>query len=92
MLLLQLESPPFTIDKLDTKVLGKEEEWLSKYSINSNFCSNNGNATLFMLTFFTCLVPNYKIYQGAHMATTVYFYFITVAYCLMYFTEMRNIR
>jgi hypothetical protein len=37
-------------------------------------------------------MPNYKIYSGIHMATTVYFYYILMAYCLMYFTQMRNIR
>ena len=45
---------------------------------------------MFLLSFFSFLAPEYKIYAGTHMATTVYFYYLLLAYCMIYFTEMRN--
>ena len=53
---------------------------------------NNGNNTLFTMSFFTFLVPDYTIFSRGSMATTFYFYYIFLAYCLMYFTEMRNFK
>ena len=54
--------------------------------------NNNGNFTLFLLSFFSALVPNYKIVQGTYMATTFYFYYILIAYGLIYFTDMYNMK
>lgn len=48
--------------------------------------NNNGNATLFLTALVTALVPSYNIYQGRHMATTIPFWYLFVAYSLVYFT------
>lgn len=50
--------------------------------------NHNGNATLFFATFFSFLMPAYKIISGKSVATTMYFYFILAAYGMLYFTKL----
>ena len=47
--------------------------------------NNNGNATLFFASLFSALAPNYTLYQGGAL-TTVYFWHISLAIGMMYFT------
>ena len=62
------------------------------YRRRGRMANFNGNISMFFISFLTGLLPNYKIYSGQKMATTFYFYYLLVAYCLIYFTQMQNFR
>ena len=54
--------------------------------------NHNGNATLFLVTLFSMLVPNYKIAGGRSIMTTIYFQYILLIYGLIYFTQQTNLK
>lgn len=47
----------------------------------------NGNCTLYLTSLFTALAPHYLIFRGKHMATSVFFYYVTGFYYLLFFTN-----
>ena len=49
--------------------------------------NSNGNITLFLTTLFATMAPSYRIYGGKSMATTIFFYYLTLFYCLLFFTR-----
>jgi len=49
--------------------------------------NTNGNATLFLTSMFSFLLPSYKIFAGRYMATTVFFYYLFGSYALLFFTR-----
>ena len=49
--------------------------------------NTNGNFTLLLTSLFTFLAPNYAVYRGGGMATTIFFYYILAFYGMLFFTE-----
>jgi hypothetical protein len=43
--------------------------------------------TLFLTSLFAAVAPQYRIYAGKSMATTVFFYYLTIFYGLLFFTQ-----
>ena len=43
--------------------------------------------TLFASGLFSASCPNYMLYAGNTPATTIYFYYIFLSYCVLYFTK-----
>ena len=49
--------------------------------------NTNGNTTLFLTSLFTAAAPNYMMYRGGSMATTVFFYYLLAFYGMVFFTN-----
>ena len=47
----------------------------------------NGNTTLFMVCLFSALFPHYQLYGGRTQATTAYFWWLAIAYGLVFFSN-----
>ena len=49
--------------------------------------NTNGNTTLFLTSLWTAAAPNYMLYRGSNMATTVFFYYLLAFYGMVFFTN-----
>ena len=58
-----------------------------KVQQRGRFSNSNGNATLFFTSLFTSLAPGYRIYAGKSMLGTMFFYYLTSMYFLLFFTN-----
>lgn len=57
-----------------------------KVQQRGKIANNNGNSALFLSTLFATFLPQYTIYGGKYMATTLFFYYIPLMYCMLFFT------
>ena len=44
------------------------------------------------MSLFTGLIPGYKIYRGNYMATSIYFYYLLIAFISIYFLDNSSAR
>ena len=52
--------------------------------------NHNGNVTLFLVSFFSFIHPNYLLYSSKFQVANIYFWYILVIYGVMYFTNQYN--
>ena len=54
-----------------------------KVQQRGRFANTNGNISLFLVSLFTGLAPNYKIYSGRYLS--VHFFYILAFYGVLFF-------
>jgi hypothetical protein len=70
-----------------TTALYHREIGFKKVQQRGRIANNNGNSALFLSTLFATFLPQYRIYGGKHMATTLFFYYLPIFYCMLFFTK-----
>ena len=70
-----------------TQVVAQRHFGYAAYRRRGRHANFNGNSALFLVSLFAAAAPSYALRVGASPATTFYFYYIALAYGLIYFTE-----
>ena len=52
--------------------------------------NTNGNITLYLTTLFAAMAPSYKLASSSIAGLQLYFYFIPLTYCILFFMEHMN--